>query len=218
MIQYQPVVSFSCSCSLRSANPLMLIFLLLWSRSTLMDVKRTLLSALPALQGNSSAASGSRLPGLDDEDMADLDVPPSLETGSRSFLSQPHTPAAAVVPPRIKSTGQIMLWRAREKKVEGDAPGSTEIVREGYVGLEGDVESAGEEGATETGKRKELLGKKLRELGWERWTDVFVRWVRCEEIWPWQGADTIADVRPPPLSPFCIHVLLAHDAQLSGRR
>lgn len=147
-----------------------------------MDVKRTLLSALPALQGSSSSSSGAgKLPGLDDEDMQDLDVPAAESGGSRSFLTQPPSTGkeADVVPARIKSTAQFMLFRAREKIVESDGvggggPNATEVIREGYVGLEGDRDEDGVEGE-ETGKRTELLGKKLRDLGWERWTDVFVR-------------------------------------------
>ncbi|KAJ9118348.1 hypothetical protein QFC22_004264 [Naganishia vaughanmartiniae] len=137
--------------------------------STLLDLKKTLLSALPMLKSNAPGG----LPGLSAEDMADMDLPTPTPTGSSS--SSPIDSAT--------STSDIVLWRARRTNIDtmDRFEGGNEELNEflGYVCLEGDpAEFTESRGQAEQGERKSALMVQIKDIKqpvWERWVDVYVR-------------------------------------------
>lgn len=137
--------------------------------STLLELKRTLLSALPMLKSNAPGG----LPGLSAEDMADMDFPPPTTT--------PASSSSAI--DSATSTSDIVLWRVRRTNVDtmDRFEGGNEELNEflGYICLEGNpAEFTERKGEPEEGERKKALTAQIKDLKqpvWERWVDVYVR-------------------------------------------
>lgn len=138
---------------------------------TLLELKRTLLTALPMLKSDAPGSTG--LPGLSAEDVEGMDLPPTSNgTGERTPLDD------------VQGTADIVLWRARRhaetmdrfEAVQEEGGEQAEVA--GWVCLEGDPAGFVERGGEERGERKEVLSVQIRDMKmpvWERWVDVYVR-------------------------------------------
>ncbi|GHJ89657.1 hypothetical protein NliqN6_6059 [Naganishia liquefaciens] len=135
--------------------------------TTLLDLKRTLLTALPMLRSDASTSSS----------------PPDLVS------SETHTTSSSSLD-SVCGTSDIVMWRRRGVEgmdrfgvADGDAQGP-----EGWVCLEGDPASFEEaSGEEERGERRRVLNVSIGDQGripaWERWVDVYVSF-RDGDSWP----------------------------------
>lgn len=149
------------------------------TKSTLHEIKKIALSALPALR--SSSDDSAHLPGLDPSDLADLDLPNPAATSFPHSSTKSTTKSKSDIPADINSTAGFCLWKAKRRVFADDSNGTGgEGEFLGYESLEGDDLEIGEEEANEEEKRerKAALSVKVRDLtnpAWGRWNEVYVR-------------------------------------------